>query len=155
MDGRNIDVYVDKMLRSDYKMVAKVLTKCSKDYATSIGDEEHEKGILLCNLYLVCVWKETVQLTFCCIVCDAGNEFFKCPDAVNRDLEVDRIPVLAFRPALGAKLRELLHKISLHEIKLCSDAAKEFSKLLKGETGGDLLRLYFNSSPNFDELLEA
>ncbi|VVB00481.1 unnamed protein product [Arabis nemorensis] len=36
------------------------------------------------------------------------------------------------------------------------DAAKEFSKLLKGETGGHLLRLYFNSSPDLPvELLEA
>ncbi|VVB00475.1 unnamed protein product [Arabis nemorensis] len=60
---------------------------------------------------------------------------------------MDRIQVMAFRPILEAKLRELLHKISLHEIKLCSDAAKEFSKLLKGETGGDLLRLYFYRSP--------
>ncbi|VVA98826.1 unnamed protein product [Arabis nemorensis] len=117
---------VDKILRSDYKLVAKAfLTKCSKDSASSM---EREKG----------------------------SEFFKYPDAVNRVQEVKRIPVMAFRPALEAKLRELLHKISSQEIKLCSEAAKEFSKLLKGETGGDLLRLYFNSSPDFPvELLEA
>jgi nucleolar pre-ribosomal-associated protein 1 len=76
-------------------------------------------------------------------------------DGGNRDVEVGKIPVMAFRPSHEAKLRELLHNICLHEIKLCSDAAKEFVKLLKGETGGDLLRLYFQSSPNFAELLEA
>ncbi|KAG2244849.1 hypothetical protein Bca52824_093321 [Brassica carinata] len=54
-----------------------------------------------------------------------------------------------------AKLRELLHKLSSEEIKLCSDAAKEFVKLLKGETGGDLLRLYFHKSPELSELLDA
>lgn len=75
-------------------------------------------------------------------------------DGGSRDFEVEKIPVMAFRPSLEAKLRELLHKICLHEIKLCSDAAKEFVKLLKGETGGDLLRLYFLNSPNFAELLD-
>ncbi|CAH2077824.1 unnamed protein product [Thlaspi arvense] len=73
----------------------------------------------------------------------------------NVDLEVEKIPVMAFRPSHEAKLRELLHKICLHEIKLCSDAAKEFVKLLEGETGGDLLRLYFHNSPKFAELQEA
>ncbi|CAA7025315.1 unnamed protein product [Microthlaspi erraticum] len=76
-------------------------------------------------------------------------------DGGNRDLKVQKIPVMAFGPSHEAKLRELLHKICLHEIKLCSDAAKEFAKLLKGETGGDLLRLYYRNSPEFAELLEA
>ncbi|XP_024008102.1 uncharacterized protein LOC18994515 [Eutrema salsugineum] len=76
----------------------------------------------------------------------------KANDAVSRDLDVDKIP---FRPSLEAKLKELVHNICLHEIKLCSAAAKEFVKLLKGETGGNLLRLYFHNSPNFAELLEA
>ncbi|VVB11399.1 unnamed protein product [Arabis nemorensis] len=62
---------------------------------------------------------------------------------------------MALRVSHEAKLRELLHKICLQEIKLCSDAAKEFVKLLKGETGGDLLRLYFQNSPEFAELQEA
>ncbi|KAL1203022.1 hypothetical protein V5N11_015271 [Cardamine amara subsp. amara] len=76
-------------------------------------------------------------------------------DGGNRDIEMEDIPVMAFRPSHKAKLGELLNKICLHEIKLCSDASKEFSKLLKGETGGDFLRLYFHNSPNFAELLEA
>ncbi|KAG2244852.1 hypothetical protein Bca52824_093324 [Brassica carinata] len=69
----------------------------------------------------------------------------------NSNLEV----VMAFGPSHEAKLRELLHKLCSEEIKLCSDASKEFVKLLKGETGGDLLRLYFQKSPEFAELLEA
>ncbi|KAF8052739.1 hypothetical protein N665_1514s0011 [Sinapis alba] len=69
----------------------------------------------------------------------------------NSNLEV----VMSFGPSHEAKLRELLHKLCSEEIKLCSDAAKEFIKLLKGETGGDLLRLYFQKSPEFAELLEA
>ncbi|TKY46883.1 Nucleolar pre-ribosomal-associated protein 1 [Spatholobus suberectus] len=54
-----------------------------------------------------------------------------------------------------AKLKELLHRITSLEIKLCSDAAKEFAKLLKSETGGDLLREYVRGSPKCSELLEA
>ncbi|EFH70229.1 hypothetical protein ARALYDRAFT_336756 [Arabidopsis lyrata subsp. lyrata] len=65
------------------------------------------------------------------------------------------VPVMAFRPSLEAILRGLLYKICLHEIKLCSDALKEFVKLLKGETGGHLLRLYFHNSPKFKELLDV
>ncbi|KAJ0251447.1 Ribosome 60S biogenesis amino-terminal protein [Hirschfeldia incana] len=69
----------------------------------------------------------------------------------NSNLDV----VMSFGPSHEAKLRELLHKLCSEEIKLCSDAAKEFAKLLKGETGADLLRLYFQKSPEFAELLEA
>ncbi|KAL2337191.1 hypothetical protein Fmac_011637 [Flemingia macrophylla] len=54
-----------------------------------------------------------------------------------------------------AKLKELLHRLTSPEIKLCSDAAKEFARLLKSETGGDLLREYVHGSPNCSELLEA
>ncbi|KAJ1407906.1 Nucleolar pre-ribosomal-associated protein 1, N-terminal [Sesbania bispinosa] len=54
-----------------------------------------------------------------------------------------------------AKLKELLHRITSVEIKLCSDATKEFVKLLKGEDGGELLREYLRGSPKCSELLEA
>ncbi|KAF5728208.1 hypothetical protein HS088_TW21G00353 [Tripterygium wilfordii] len=57
--------------------------------------------------------------------------------------------------SLDAKLKELLHKINSIEIKLCSDGAKEFIKLLNDETGGELLRLYVQSSSGFMELLQA
>ncbi|XP_061372643.1 uncharacterized protein LOC133315092 [Gastrolobium bilobum] len=54
-----------------------------------------------------------------------------------------------------AKLKELLHRITSIEIKLCSDAAKEFVKLLKGEDGGEVLREYIRGSPKCSELQEA
>ncbi|XP_027341039.1 uncharacterized protein LOC113854301 [Abrus precatorius] len=54
-----------------------------------------------------------------------------------------------------AKLKELLHRITSLEIKLCSDATKEFVKLLKAENGGELLRQYVRGSPKCSELLEA
>ncbi|CAE5993003.1 unnamed protein product [Arabidopsis arenosa] len=79
-----------------------------------------------------------------CCVSHTGTDEHKYP-----------IPVMAFRPSLEAKLRGLLYNICLHEIKLCSDALKEFVKLLKGETGGHLLRLYFHNSPKFKELLDV
>lgn len=74
---------------------------------------------------------------------------------MNSNLEVGQVPVISFGPSHEAKLRELLHKLCSEEIKLCSDAAKEFVKLLKAETGGDFLRLYFQKSPEFAELLDA
>ncbi|CAI8619493.1 unnamed protein product [Vicia faba] len=54
-----------------------------------------------------------------------------------------------------AKLKELLHRITSPEIKLCSDATKEFVKLLKSDNGAKLLRDYVLGSPKCSELLEA
>ncbi|GMI77626.1 EMBRYO DEFECTIVE 2788 [Hibiscus trionum] len=54
-----------------------------------------------------------------------------------------------------AKLDELLHKIKSIEIKLFSNATKEFVKLLKTDAGAELLRLYVQTSPSLSELLEA
>ncbi|XP_035543314.1 uncharacterized protein LOC108983821 isoform X4 [Juglans regia] len=54
-----------------------------------------------------------------------------------------------------AKLKEILHMINSIEKKLCSDGVKEFIKLLKGNTGGELLRLYIRASSNCSELLDA
>ena len=65
------------------------------------------------------------------------------------------VPRFEFRVTHEAKLKELLHKISSLEIKLCSDGVKEFIRLLKGNTGGELLHLYVRSSCNCSELLDA
>ncbi|KAK8989349.1 hypothetical protein V6N11_063781 [Hibiscus sabdariffa] len=54
-----------------------------------------------------------------------------------------------------AKLDELLHKLKSIEIKLFSEAAKEFVKLLKADAGAELLGLYVRTSPSLSELLEA
>ncbi|KAK3188019.1 hypothetical protein Dsin_027580 [Dipteronia sinensis] len=66
-----------------------------------------------------------------------------------RELEVEDTPKLVFKANHEAKLKELLHKINALEIKLCSDATKEFIRLLKGESGGEILRLYVYSSNKF------
>ncbi|KAK2639656.1 hypothetical protein Ddye_027451 [Dipteronia dyeriana] len=76
-------------------------------------------------------------------------------DEDGRELEVEDTPKPVFKANHEAKIKELLHKINSLEIKLCSDATKEFIKLLKGEYGGELLRLYVYSSNKFSELMEA
>ncbi|KAG5017516.1 hypothetical protein JHK85_023652 [Glycine max] len=65
------------------------------------------------------------------------------------------VPNLQPKVSHEAKLKELLHRITSLEIKLCSDGAKEFAKLLRSETGADLLREYVRGSPKCSELLEA
>ncbi|XP_022717540.1 uncharacterized protein LOC111276058 isoform X2 [Durio zibethinus] len=60
-----------------------------------------------------------------------------------------------FESSREAKLKELLHKINSIEIKLFSDATKEFVKLLKTDAGAELLHLYVRTSPSLSELLEA
>lgn len=70
-------------------------------------------------------------------------------------MEVDESPKLVFKVSHEAKLKELLHNINAIEIKLCSDAAKEFIKLLRGDSGGEFLCLYVKASANFSELLQA
>ncbi|KAI4306089.1 hypothetical protein L6164_029398 [Bauhinia variegata] len=54
-----------------------------------------------------------------------------------------------------AKLKELLHKITSIEIKLCSDGTREFIELLKGNGGGELLHHYVRASSKCSEILEA
>ncbi|KAL9319803.1 hypothetical protein ACSQ67_011642 [Phaseolus vulgaris] len=65
------------------------------------------------------------------------------------------VPTFQAKVSHEAKLKELLHRITSLEIKLCSDGAKEFAKLLKSENGGALLREYVRGSPKCSELLEA
>ncbi|KAK4258228.1 hypothetical protein QN277_007700 [Acacia crassicarpa] len=62
---------------------------------------------------------------------------------------------LPVKVSCEAKLKELLHRITSVEIKLCSDATKEFVKILKGDDGGELLRQYVRASPKCSELLDA
>lgn len=54
-----------------------------------------------------------------------------------------------------AKLKELLYRITSSEIKLYSDAAKEFMKLLRSDSGCEFLRYYVRSSSSCSELLDA
>ncbi|KAL5548345.1 hypothetical protein UlMin_003576 [Ulmus minor] len=76
-------------------------------------------------------------------------------DDYDSDVEVDVVPKFEVKVNYDAKLKELLHRINSAEIKLCSDATKEFIKLLKGDSGGELLRYYVRSSCRCSELLDA
>ncbi|KAJ7963838.1 Nucleolar pre-ribosomal-associated protein 1 [Quillaja saponaria] len=73
------------------------------------------------------------------------------------DMEVEREEIInpIVKVNYEAKLKELLHKITNIEIKLCSDGTKEFMKLLKGVDGGELLRQYVRGSSKCSELLEV
>ncbi|XP_021758900.1 uncharacterized protein LOC110723822 [Chenopodium quinoa] len=59
------------------------------------------------------------------------------------------------KPSHAAKIRELLRNITSIEPKLCSDGSKEFMKLLRGSSGGELLHEYVRASSKFSELLEV
>ncbi|KNA12925.1 hypothetical protein SOVF_121720 [Spinacia oleracea] len=69
----------------------------------------------------------------------------------------DEVKTLSFesKPSHEAKIRELLRNISSIELKLCSDGSKEFMKLLRGSSGGELLHEYVRASSKFTELLEV
>ncbi|XP_057545063.1 uncharacterized protein LOC130824182 isoform X1 [Amaranthus tricolor] len=66
-----------------------------------------------------------------------------------------KFPIFDLKPSYEAKIRELLRNISSMELKLCSDGAKEFMRLLRGNTGGELLHEYVRTSSKFSELLEV
>ena len=76
-------------------------------------------------------------------------------DDYESEVEEEEVPKFELKVNNEAKLKELLHKINSVEIKLCSDATKEFIKLLKGNSGGELLRYYIRSSSRCLELLDA
>ncbi|XP_017980621.1 PREDICTED: uncharacterized protein LOC18594767 isoform X1 [Theobroma cacao] len=70
--------------------------------------------------------------------------------------EEEGVPkTIVFESSRSAKLKDLLHKINSIEIKLFSDATKDFVKLLKTDAGAELLHLYIETSPSLSELLEA
>ncbi|XP_024929234.3 uncharacterized protein LOC107431767 isoform X5 [Ziziphus jujuba] len=75
----------------------------------------------------------------------------------DNEIEVEQkeIPKLAVNANHEAKLKELLYRISSFEIKLYSDATKEFMKLLRSDSGGEFLRYYVRSSSSCSELLDA
>lgn len=76
-------------------------------------------------------------------------------DDDKSETEREELPKHVFKATHEVKLRELLHNINLIEIKLCSDATKQFIKLLKGDDGGELLRLYVQTSSRLSELMDA
>lgn len=73
----------------------------------------------------------------------------------DSQIEGEQVSNYVLKATHETKCRELLHKINLVEIKLCSDASKEFIKLLGGNSGGEFLRSYVRSSCSCSELLNA
>ncbi|XP_051120016.1 uncharacterized protein LOC127243852 [Andrographis paniculata] len=53
------------------------------------------------------------------------------------------------------KLKELLRNLTSIELQLCSDASKEFVKILKSNEGSKFLRLYVESSSKLVEISQA
>ncbi|KAF5201938.1 Nucleolar pre-ribosomal-associated protein [Thalictrum thalictroides] len=62
---------------------------------------------------------------------------------------------LVLKTSYEAKLRELLRNLYSLEFKIHSEASKEFIKLLRSDSGADLLNQYVCASPSCSELLEA
>uniref|UniRef100_A0A5B6YI04 Nucleolar pre-ribosomal-associated protein 1 N-terminal domain-containing protein n=1 Tax=Davidia involucrata TaxID=16924 RepID=A0A5B6YI04_DAVIN len=73
----------------------------------------------------------------------------------DSEFEGEEIPKFVVKVSHEAKLKELLRNITSIELKLCSDASKEFIKLLRGDAGGKLLREYIQTSSKCLELLQA
>eukprot|EP00261_Vitis_vinifera_P031648 XP_019072891.1 PREDICTED: uncharacterized protein LOC100264016 isoform X4 [Vitis vinifera] len=88
---------------------------------------------------------------------DEGGLRFLIFDVNDLDSEAEEQENLKFvvKASHEAKLRELLHNINLIEVKLYSDASKEFIKLLRRNTGGELLHQYAQTSSKFSELQDA
>lgn len=74
-------------------------------------------------------------------------------DAMNP--ENQKLPTFVIKVSHEAKLRELLRNLTSIDLQLCSEASKEFMKLLRGDEGGEMLRQYVQTSPNCSELLQA
>lgn len=64
-----------------------------------------------------------------------------------------------FKPSIHtsfrAKLIEILKNLHSHEVKIYTEASKEFIKLLGSDAGGDLLHEYVKLSPKCSEILES
>ncbi|XP_028111055.1 uncharacterized protein LOC114309518 isoform X4 [Camellia sinensis] len=76
-------------------------------------------------------------------------------DKADSEFEREELPKFVAKVSHEAKLKELLRNLTSIEIKLCSDASKEFKKLLRGDDGGELLREYVKTSSKCSELLQA
>ncbi|XP_043690978.1 uncharacterized protein LOC122641755 isoform X2 [Telopea speciosissima] len=59
------------------------------------------------------------------------------------------------KTSYDVKLRELLRNIHSVEAKIYSEASKEFMRLLRSDSGGEMLHQYVQASPLFSELMEA
>lgn len=83
---------------------------------------------------------------------------FWCLDAhtVERDLKVEQEEDSKLLPiSYDAKLRELLRNLCSLELKIYSEASKEFIRIIRCGLGGEFLRHYVQASPSCMELMEV
>ncbi|KAJ9540122.1 hypothetical protein OSB04_026628 [Centaurea solstitialis] len=66
-----------------------------------------------------------------------------------------QVPNFVIKVSHEVKLRELLRNITSIDLQLCSEASKEFMRLLRGDEGGEMLREYVQTSSGCSELLQA
>ncbi|KAH0771918.1 hypothetical protein KY290_015899 [Solanum tuberosum] len=70
-------------------------------------------------------------------------------------MEEATIPQFGNKLVHEAKLKELLRNLTSTDFQLCSDASKEFVKLLKSDSGPEFLSLYIQNSSKCMELEQA
>ncbi|XP_055805226.1 uncharacterized protein LOC129874030 isoform X2 [Solanum dulcamara] len=70
-------------------------------------------------------------------------------------MEQAAIPQFGNKLVHEAKLKELLRNLTSTDFQLCSDASKEFVKLLKSDSGPEFLSLYIYNSSKCIELEQA
>ncbi|XP_010317143.1 uncharacterized protein [Solanum lycopersicum] len=70
-------------------------------------------------------------------------------------MEEATIPKFGNNLVYEAKLKELLRNLTSTDFQLCSDASKEFIKLLKSDSGHEFLSLYIQNSSKCMELEQA
>ncbi|KAH9606555.1 hypothetical protein KSS87_009134, partial [Heliosperma pusillum] len=105
--------------------------------------------ILLLSL-LPLQWRLTKAL-----ILSPGPSMVPTSTVIYFSLHEETIPNFESKPSFTAKLLQLLRNINSAELQLCTDGCKEFKKLLRGSSGGELLCEYVKLSSKFTELLEA
>lgn len=76
-------------------------------------------------------------------------------DTGEIDCNEQKLPEFANKINHEAKLKELLRNLTSVESKLCSDASKEFIKLLQSDFGREFLHLYVQTSSKLIEIFQA
>ncbi|CAI9754551.1 unnamed protein product [Fraxinus pennsylvanica] len=76
-------------------------------------------------------------------------------DADGIDCNEQKPPEFTNKINHEAKLKEILRNLTSVESKLCSDASKEFIKLLKSESGPEFLLAYIQTSSKLVEIFQA
>ncbi|KAJ4970341.1 hypothetical protein NE237_003440 [Protea cynaroides] len=86
---------------------------------------------------------------------DMGDEDLDTVGADDDEALGKESSKLVVKTSYDAKLRELLRNIHSPEVKIYSQASKEFIRLLRSDSGGELLHQYVQASPLCSELMEA